>query len=151
MNRFNILISTAGKRVSLVRAFQNEVRNLNLDILIYASDINTFISSACNVADKCFDVYPVSHKKYLSDLRKKCIDNNIKLLIPTIDTELQLLSDNRAYFENKGIKLLLSDSSFIEKCRDKRLIHKFFKSKKYTGSTRISIRFSYLSRVCKAF
>jgi len=52
---------------------------------------------------------------------------NIKLIIPTIDTELLILSKNKEIFEKKGIRIAISDTKIIEICSDKLKTFQFFK------------------------
>jgi carbamoyl-phosphate synthase large subunit len=47
-------------------------------------------------------------------------DNNVGLLVPTIDTELLLLSEYKDDFKAMGMQVLVADISFIKACRDKR-------------------------------
>lgn len=49
-----------------------------------------------------------------------CMGNGIKLIVPTIDTELAVLSANKDIFAKQGIHVLVSDYGFIMTCRDKR-------------------------------
>ncbi|MFA8434214.1 MAG: ATP-grasp domain-containing protein [Marinifilaceae bacterium] len=122
----NILITSAGRRVSLVRAFQNELKKLYPSGIVYTTDMSPELSSACQVADGFFKVKRVSDSDYIQDLLKLCIDNGIKLIIPTIDTELKVLSESKSNFEEYGIQCLVSDYSIIKDCRDKRKTHKLF-------------------------
>jgi carbamoyl-phosphate synthase large subunit len=48
------------------------------------------------------------------------------MIVPTIDTELQVLADYRDIFLPEGVHLIVSDPVFINKCRDKRKINQFF-------------------------
>ena len=124
----NILITSAGRRVSLVNFFKEEVKNLKLKSQVYCTDLNPTLSSACQVAHKSFKVKRVTDKSYIDDLIEICVKNSIKLIIPTIDTELLILAKNSKRFQELGIIPLVSDIEFIEKCRDKIKIHDFFDS-----------------------
>lgn len=125
MNR-NILITSAGRRVSLVRIFQNELRKLLKGSLVYASDANLKYSAACKIADESFELPRNDSESYIRVLLAKCIENNIQLVIPTIDTELKLLSKNVESFSKNNIQIVISDMELVEKCRDKFLIHDWF-------------------------
>ncbi|MDN3643798.1 ATP-grasp domain-containing protein [Lutimonas halocynthiae] len=125
----NILISSAGRRVSLIRSFIKEANKINKNIKIYAADANPNSSAACLVADAWFRVPLLDSKDYLNILIEECKRYNIGLIIPTIDTELQILADNISKLRENGIDAVISDSSFVKKCRDKRMIHDFFESK----------------------
>jgi carbamoyl-phosphate synthase large subunit len=128
MEKINLLITSAGRRVSLVKGFKNEINKLKLISKVYCTDFNPSLSSACQVAHGFFKVKKVTHTAYITDLLKICIKNNVALVIPTIDTELQVLAANVEVFLKNGITVLISDLDFIQKCRDKRLIHDFFDS-----------------------
>ena len=122
----NVLISSAGRRVSLLRSFKKEIQFLGLPSKVFAIDANPHYSSACQVADKYFKVERLNHPAYLNNLLTICEENNISLVIPTIDTELLLYAQNSELFTSLGIDISISDISLIEKCRDKRLTHELF-------------------------
>lgn len=126
----NILITSAGRRVSLVRAFQNELRKVDKNGKVLASDANPILAAACHVADEYFKVPKLAQSTYIEFLLDQCKTRSIKLVIPTIDTELLLLARNKDLFEKNNINILISSIDFIEKCRNKRVIHDFFSSKK---------------------
>ncbi len=125
----NIIITSAGRRVSLVRAFQKEVTKLAPNGKVYAADANPKLSAACLVADEYVDLPYLDHPEYIDILLQFCLDNSISLVIPTIDTELLLLAKHREQFETNQIHVVISSVDFILKCRDKRIIHEFFTSK----------------------
>lgn len=128
----NILISSAGKRVSLVKAFKKELKLYFPESLILTCDSNPELSAACTVSDGCFKVPRLDEPTYIKILVEKCHENNIGLIIPTIDTELLLLSENQVLLSSKGIEIVISSNKIINACRDKRLIHSFFKSNNVT-------------------
>jgi carbamoyl-phosphate synthase large subunit len=122
----NILITSAGRRVSLVRAFQKELKCFFTEAIVFATDAQPELSAACHVADHYIDVLKLDDESYFDEFIELCRTNNIKLIIPTIDTELLQLAQNKARLENMGISVVVSSVDFISKCRDKRAIHKFF-------------------------
>lgn len=122
----NILITSAGQRVSLVQAFQKELKQYFPDSKVFTVDLNPILAPACHVSDGYFQVSRVTDENYIPSLLKLCLKQNIKLVVPTIDTELLILSQYKADFAEKGIILLVSDFSFITKCRDKRLTNDLF-------------------------
>ncbi|MDO7171349.1 ATP-grasp domain-containing protein [Mariniflexile sp. AS56] len=122
----NILITSAGRRVSLVRAFQAELKALVPEGKVMTTDFNIRLSSACHVSDKAFQLPLVCDKNYFKLLLDVCLDNNIKLIIPTIDTELLLLAKNKDLFLKNGITAIVSSQEFIGICRDKRQMSTFF-------------------------
>ena len=125
----NILITSAGQRVSLVRAFQKELGQLVPGGKVFTVDMNPGLSAACNVSDKYFTVKRVTDTAYIPELLSLCKQNDIRMIVPTIDTELQVLSAQKEAFEKKGIHIIISSSAFVNACRDKRKINEFFISK----------------------
>ncbi|HRP90586.1 MAG TPA: ATP-grasp domain-containing protein [Edaphocola sp.] len=122
----NILICSAGQRVSLVRAFQKELKLIFPDAKVFTVDNNPSLAPACHVSDGYQKVKRVNEAGYIDELINICIEKGIKLIVPTIDTELKILSEHRQQFLERGIIPIVSDNDFVEKCRDKRLINIFF-------------------------
>lgn len=122
----NILITSAGRRVSLVKFFMKELKRVNPEYKVFTVDMNPEESAACNISDGYNKIPRISSKNYIDSLLDFCKNNEIGLIIPTIDTELLILSQNISLFKNNNVDILISDQEFINKCRDKRLIHKFF-------------------------
>lgn len=125
----NILITSAGKRVVLVQIFQRTLREMGLDGKVYTTDMRPEMAPAGIVSDGCVPVPRCTDDGYVDVLLSICADKNIGVIIPTIDTELLILCNNRQRFEEIGVSLSLSDRDFIETCRDKRLTASFFKDK----------------------
>ena len=126
MNNMNILITSAGQRVSLVRAFQTEIKREFQDSKVYTVDMNPKLSPACVISDGYRKVNRVTDINYIDDLIEICEEWEIKLIIPTIDTELLILSQNKEKFSKLGIDIVVSDEKFVSICRDKRLTNLFF-------------------------
>ena len=123
----NILITSAGRRVSLVKYFQIETKRLvGQNSSVFTTDLNPPISTACLKSDGSFQVKSFSAPDFIDDIYSICAQNHIKIIIPTIDTGLKLFSEHRASFLEKGVHIIVSDSHFIKICRDKRLMNSFF-------------------------
>lgn len=122
----NILITSAGRRVSLVRFFKKELKDIFPGAKVYTADANPEYSSACRVSDGFFGVPRVSDVNYIKKLLEIVLENDIKLIIPTIDTELLLLSENVKVFKENNVTVLISDYESIKVFRDKRQTHQFF-------------------------
>lgn len=122
----NILITSAGRRVSLVRSFQKELKKHDFQGKVFAADSDPELSAACQVADAYFKVPRLDDDDYVDILIAHCKTHDISLVIPTIDTELLELAKNKMRYEKHGITVVISSSEFVSQCRDKRLIHEFF-------------------------
>lgn len=131
----NILISSAGRRVSLVQYFKLELTNIFPDGKVFTTDSNPELAAACRVSDGFFKVPRVTENNYIETLIELVKANNIKLIIPTIDTELLIFANNRTLFESIGVAILVSDYEVVKVFRDKRETHTFFN--KYSINTAV--------------
>ena len=122
----NILITSAGRRVSLVKFFQKELKIIYSDAKVFTTDANPEYSSACRISDGYFEVPRVDKINYIDSLLDIVLKNNISLIIPTIDTELLILSSNIELFKKHKVEIVISDYEVIQIFRDKRLTHNFF-------------------------
>ena len=78
------------------------------------------------MSDGCFDVPRCTSGDYIETLLTICLGNNIGMIVPTIDTELAILSANKDIFAKQGIFVSVSDYDFVMMCRDKRNTGEFF-------------------------
>ncbi|GEP50385.1 carbamoyl phosphate synthase large subunit [Flavobacterium noncentrifugens] len=122
----NILITSAGRRVSLVRFFQSELKKGFPEAKVIAADAMPDLSSACHVADGFFKIPRISSPDYLPELLRLSIAHQVKLIIPTIDTELLILAQNIGLFRENGIEIVVSDYETVKIFRHKRATHDFF-------------------------
>lgn len=122
----NILITSAGQRVSLVHSFQKELKKHFEQGKVFTTDLNPILAPACHVSDQSFAIPRVTSTEYIEQLLQICLAHDIKLVVPTIDTELLVLSEHIETFKKYGIYLLVSDTELVQQCRDKRKINHFF-------------------------
>lgn len=125
----NLLITSAGRRVSLVRAFQQELRAAYPGALVLAADMEPQLSAACHEADSCFRAPPIADTAYAEAVLSICKQHEVSIVVPTIDTELAVLAEARAAFAARGVHLIISDGDFIGDCRDKRRTADLFRAK----------------------
>lgn len=122
----NVLITSAGKRVELLLEFKRELKSVYPMSKVYTADLDPRMSPACHLSDGTFTVPRVTLRDYTDKLLEICKENEIKLIIPTIDTELAVLAASRQRFSEYGIEIMVSDEWFISLCRDKRRTMEFF-------------------------
>lgn len=122
----NFLLLSAGRRVELAKYLRCALKEDNSKNKLIAADLNEN-APACYFADKYKKVPRVNSQEYIEEIVKICLEEEIDLVIPTIDTELQILADNRVYIEKSGkTRVLISDSSFIEIANNKNISYKWF-------------------------
>ena len=122
-----ILFTSAGRRVELIELFRSAAKRLNLDVLLYGADMDVSAPSLA-FCDGKLEVPRIKSEKYLPVLKSFCEENHIDLLIPTIDTDLLLLAQNREMFEAVNTRVLISAPDKIALCRDKRYTADYFHS-----------------------
>jgi len=116
----NVLILSAGRRVELIEAFRAELGVLIPGAKVFAADLTPQLAPACQVADGAFSVPRATSAEYCDRIVDICIDNAIGMVIPTIDTELMVLSERVGDFTARGIHLVISSVELVANCRDKR-------------------------------
>lgn len=122
----NILILSAGRRVELVSAFRETMTSLNICGKVMCTDMVPELSSACMVADGFFKVPRATDEAYIENMMAICQSNSIKLIIPTIDTDLEKLSRAKDSFSSIGCHISVPDPTFVTACRDKRKTAELF-------------------------
>lgn len=125
----NLLFTSAGKRVVLVEIFRKTLREMGWGGNVYTTDVRPELAPAGLKSDGCFKVSRCDSGGYVDELLSICREENVGVVIPTIDTELVVLASNRQRFEHEGISLVLSDTEFVETCNDKRLTMSFFEKR----------------------
>lgn len=116
----NIIITSAGQRVALVRDFKETLVRFFPTAKVFTTDMNPELAPAAYVSDGCFEVLRVTDENYIPQLLDICKNNEIGMIVPTIDTELLVLAKNKKLFNDNGIIVSVSDLDFITVCRDKR-------------------------------
>ena len=91
----NVLITSAGKRVVLVQIFQKTFRELGFDAKVYTTDMKPEMAPAGIVSDGCESVPRCTSDGFIDSILKICQEKNIGVIIPTIDPELIVFSENR--------------------------------------------------------
>jgi carbamoyl-phosphate synthase large subunit len=122
-----ILLTSVGRRVELVQAFRNAANRLGIRLTIIGADI-TDTAPALVYCDRTVIVPRISNPEYIPALLQICREQQIDGLLPTIDTDLLLLSENKESFAEIGTQVLISRPEKIRICRDKRNTSAYFNS-----------------------
>ena len=122
-----ILFTSVGRRVELMQAFRAAADRLQEDLTIIGADI-TDTAPALYFCDERKRVCRIADPAYIPQLLALCERERIDCLIPTIDTDLLLLAENKGLFETVGTKMLISAYDKVKLCRDKRYTADYFHS-----------------------
>ena len=120
-----ILFTSVGRRVELMQAFRNAADELGVELTIIGADI-TSSAPALFFCDETQIVCRIKEPEYIPQLLSICEQENVDCLIPTIDTDLLLLAENKEKFEAIGTKVLISAVDKVKLCRDKRFTADYF-------------------------
>jgi len=112
----NVLITSAGRRVSLIKAFKKAIEKRNGTL--YAGDMDE-LAPSLYFADKKVKLYEVLHENYIFQLLEIAEREKINLIVPTIDTELMILSKNANLFKGINCKVLVSGEKLVQIANDK--------------------------------
>lgn len=124
----NVLVLSAGRRVELVEAFIKACKIYSPESKVFTTDSNPEVAPACQVSDEYFEAPRVTSPEYTEFLKSLCQEENIGLIVPTIDTELLILSNKLEEFKAINTNLIISDEKLIKLCRDKRKTAALFDS-----------------------
>ena len=131
MTEYNILILSAGRRVELVQSFQKAAKRLNLKSNVVAGDCSE-TAPAIYFADRKAILPRINEDNYIDEIINVCNREGIRLVIPTIDTDLLLLSEERERIESEsGAVVLISSTDVISICRDKINTQKFLEENEF--------------------
>lgn len=128
MESYNILILSVGRRVELVNCFKSAANKLNIKSVVVGCDCQD-TAPALYFSDKKCILPEISSPNYMDSIINASKQNNVALIIPTIDTDLLPLSSNKQKIESMTkAKVLISDRRVIEVCRDKSNTQKFLEA-----------------------
>lgn len=123
----NVLILSAGRRVELVKLFKETRDALKISGDVVAVDISK-LAPALYFADKYEIVPRITSPDYVDSVISVCKKHGIKLVIPTIDTELPVLAAERQRIEKEtGAIVNISSPECVDICNDKTKSACFFK------------------------
>lgn len=120
-----LLFTSVGRRVELMQAFRHAAEKTGTDLVLYGADL-TDTAPALQFCDKTVLVPRIKDPAYIPFLIDFCRNEAIDAVVPTIDTDLLLLAQNRDRFG--ATEVIISDPDKIALCRDKRLTAAYFHS-----------------------
>jgi carbamoyl-phosphate synthase large subunit len=120
--RRNVLLSSAGRRVSLLGFLQEAVARHGGHVV--ATDMSPW-SAAWNRADRHELVPRCTTSEFVPAMLEICERHDVGLVVPTIDTELPALAEARHLFAAAGTTVCVAPPPVVDICADKRLTHRW--------------------------
>lgn len=111
----NILFTCAGRRTYLLKYFKE---NLSEGDKVVATDMQ-LSAPALQVADVKLQVPAVYDPEYVNITLNICREQKIDALLSLNDLELPILAENKARFEELGVKVIVSSPEVIDIAFDK--------------------------------
>lgn len=111
-----MLITAAGRRTSLVRAFVEAAHERGARVC--AADLDG-LAPALFLADEAVPSVRTDDERFLDDLLATVTRLHIRLVVPTIDTDLPLLARAVARFADIGCRVAISTVPFVDMTMDK--------------------------------
>lgn len=112
----NVLITACGAKVALVRAFRRAATARGSRV--YAADVSD-LAVAQYEADVPIRLPPWGGPEYGEVVMTVCRQNDIGLLVPTADRELEYLLPIAESLRQMGVSVLLPSAKGLAVCRDK--------------------------------
>lgn len=138
-----LLFTSVGRRVELIQVFRSAAQKIGVELVLYGADI-TSTAPALSFCDRTIIVPRIKTPEYIPTLLEICKEEKIDVLVPTIDTDLLLLSENKERFSAIDTRVLISAPDKITLCRDKRLTADYFHSIGLESPTPVDNTDSYI-------
>ncbi len=114
----NVLFTSAGRRVELLRAFRRAYEELGLRGRIIVADVDP-LAPAHRVADASYIVPKLDEPNYIPTLAKLIRDEGVNLVFPLIDPDVLRLALHRDDLERSGARVMVLDREPAELVSDK--------------------------------
>jgi len=122
----SVLVTSAGRRASLLNAFIQAAAHR--DWQVFAGDHDA-LAPTLYLAHRGIRLPAIQSSGYIEYLLRIVEDEAVRLIVPTIDTELLPLAQNAARFKQGRCTALISSPEFITIAADKWLTVQFFAAK----------------------
>jgi carbamoyl-phosphate synthase large subunit len=121
----NVLFSSAGRRVELLRAFKRAYSDLALEGNVVAVDADP-LAASLQEADRRYVVPRIDDPDYLSTVVDICRRERISAVFPLIDPEIPFLALHRTAFEQVGVRVVVVPDAAVAITRDKARTYELF-------------------------
>lgn len=127
LDSVNVLFTSVGRRVELMRAFRQAYAELGLKGSILATDIDP-LAPALSEVDRYFLVPRVDDPEYIPTLAEICRAEGVKLIFPLIDPDIPVLAEGREFLEENGATLAAVPAAAARTVHDKWKTYRFLRS-----------------------
>ena len=121
----NVLFTSVGRRVELVRAFRRAYQQLGIRGKIVGTDIDP-LAPAMHELDVPVLVPSTQDPNFIKRIVEVCADEQVQVVFPLIDPDIPRLAAERTLFESTGSKLAVVHPAAAKICADKWLVCDFF-------------------------
>ncbi len=122
----NVLLTSVGRRVELVRRFQAAYRRLGIQGNVVATDVD-WLAPALQVVDRPYLVPRFNHADFIPTLAEICAKEEVSLVLPLIDPEIPVLAAGRTALEATGARLGVVSDRAARIASDKWETYRFFR------------------------
>lgn len=125
--------------VNLKNALVTAIGSFSADIVIKNLKRIGYNVIGCDIYQKewVVDAYQVNkfyqaplsnrEQEYIQFIQKICIEEQINMILPLTDVEIDVFNKNREWFENNNITICISSKETLDICRNKQKIELFIK------------------------
>lgn len=114
----NVLFTSAGRRVELLREFRRALDVLGRGGRVIALDVDP-LAPALRVADSAHVVPHLSSEEYLPALMEICRREEVALVFPLIDPDIPVLARHRDVIQSTGPTVVVVDAAAAATAEDK--------------------------------
>ncbi len=120
--RVTVLVSSAGRRVALLRLWEQTLASRGIDGRVIAADVSS-TAPAAHAARAQFRVPPVASDDFIPAVLELCRAEAVTLVVPTIDPELTPYAEHRDEFAAIGTTVGVSAPAVTRVGSDKVATH----------------------------
>lgn len=120
-----VLLSSVGRRSQLIESFRQALSELDVRGRVLGVDAAPEMAPAAYLVDKCFAVGRCCDPGFIEEVLRIAIEEDVCLIVPTIDTELPVYAANRQRFVEHGIAVAVSELETVKIACDKVETHRW--------------------------
>ena len=113
-----------------MQCFRDSLSDTGMSGKVYAADCS-LASPAYFLADRSFQVPRCEHPDFIPEMLDIARRESVRLIVPTIDSELALFAKNKSLFENQGIHVAISAPHSVEIAADKVATYNWLRANGY--------------------